>query len=421
LCVTNIIGPNGIKLQNKAITNAGKLNVDVNNLIEGFFDDWGKSCTIEGGVTLLDVERIIITSTAIDGEIFVRLYDDPNNKYYLSMQLLESDYLDVNFNNENARIRMGIEYDELGRRVAYWFYKNHPGDNKRYTRSIGERVRVPAADVIHVFYQERPSQTRGVPWMHSAMTRLNHLGAYEEAELVASRVASAKMGFIVNPGGDDYKGPNDTDGNIQIEAEPGTWEQLPTGYDIRQWDPQHPGGNFEQFMKVSLRGIAAGLNVSYAALTSDLRDVNYSSSRFGSLDERDHWRVKQRWIASGFFKKLYERILTNVLTLGLSSRLFPSKYEQYNKPEWYARSWDWVDPRVDAAAAILEIDNGLNTKSDILAAQGKDFYDLLETMKQENAAMKESGIELKPKEKPETKPEQKPDNNEVQDGAGNTV
>lgn len=415
LCVTNIVGPQGLKLQNKAATNSGKLYVEANNIIEGNFGEWGKSCTVDRCMSWLDVQRVSLTAASIDGEVFIRMYDDPQNKYMLSLQILESDYLDVNFNNENARIRMGIEYDSYGRPIAYWFYKTHPGDNHKYTRSIGERIRVSESDVIHVYYKERPSQSRGVPWMHSAMTRLNHLGAYEEAELVASRVGSAKMGFITNPGGDDYKGPADTDGNIEIEAEPGTFEQLPMGYDIKQWDPQHPAGNFDPFIKATLRGIAAGLNVAYHSLADDLESVNYSSARVGSLDERDHWRVKQKWLSSVLCDRVFTRWLDNFLMLGIS-RLPYSKLESFNKPEWYARSWEWVDPQKDAAAAILEIDNGLTTRSEILAAQGKDFYDMLETIKQEKEAMKDAGIDFK-KETPAQKPQNGAQQNEQQGNA----
>ncbi|MCK7513853.1 MAG: ATP-dependent Clp protease proteolytic subunit [Desulfobacterales bacterium] len=54
-------------------------------------------------------------------------------------------------------------------------------------------ARIPAEQILHTFITERINQPRGVPWMHSAMTRLNNLGAYEEAEIVAARIGAAKM------------------------------------------------------------------------------------------------------------------------------------------------------------------------------------------------------------------------------------
>ncbi|MBT6104614.1 MAG: phage portal protein [Verrucomicrobia bacterium] len=42
-----------------------------------------------------------------------------------------------------------------------------------------ERERIPASEIIHPFITDRIAQTRGTPWMVSAMTRLQMLGAYE--------------------------------------------------------------------------------------------------------------------------------------------------------------------------------------------------------------------------------------------------
>jgi capsid protein len=52
----------------------------------------------------------------------------------------------------------------------------------------------------------RPNQSRAVPWMSTAMTRLHNLGQYEEAEVVASRVSACKMGFFKPDGGEGYVG-----------------------------------------------------------------------------------------------------------------------------------------------------------------------------------------------------------------------
>jgi lambda family phage portal protein len=396
LCITNIIGPNGITLQNKCTFNSGALDKTSNDIIESNFKAWGKNCCVDGQLNWMDIQRICISSVALDGEIFIVKHKIKGiNQYSYALQLLEADYLDVNFNNQDANIRMGIEYNGYGQPIAYHFFKTHPGDSQKYTMSVNERVRVPAKNVIHLYFKERPSQSRGVPWGHSAMTRLNHIGAYEETEIIAARVASAKMGIMYTPNGDDFKGSDlDSDGNVEIDVEPGTFDQLPIGYDFKMFDPTHPGGNFEPFMKTTLRGAAAGLNVAYHSLTNDLESVNYSSLRAGAIDERDHWRVKQRWISrllcdGVFVDWLDQQMMTGIINLPYS------KFEKYCKPEWSARSWDWVDPKKDAEAAVIEINSGLKTRTDILAEQGRDFYEQIEIMKQEKEAMLEAGIELK--------------------------
>jgi capsid protein len=108
------------------------------------------------------------------------------------------------------------------------------------------------------------------------------LHGYREAELVAARVAASKMGFITSPDGDGYTEDDLEDTHAPVmSAELGSFEQLPTGMDIKLFDPTHPTSAFSDFHKAVLRGIASGLGVSYASLASDLENVNYSSIRQG--------------------------------------------------------------------------------------------------------------------------------------------
>ena len=43
-------------------------------------------------------------------------------------------------------------------------------------------MRVPAAEVMHLFRSLRPGQLRGVPWMANAFVRLWELDQYDDAE-----------------------------------------------------------------------------------------------------------------------------------------------------------------------------------------------------------------------------------------------
>ena len=46
-----------------------------------------------------------------------------------------------------------------------------------------------------------------------------------------------------------------------MSAEPGSFEQLPQGMDIKLSDPTHPTSAFSDFHKAVLRGIASGLGL----------------------------------------------------------------------------------------------------------------------------------------------------------------
>lgn len=392
LVVTNLIGPAGVTLQNKAVDNNGALDKVANTQIEAGFKDWAWYAGADGRLSWLDIQRIITESVARDGEVLVRMIKGKaaGNKYNFALQVLEADHLDEQWNIPERNIRMGIEYDTNGKPIAYHIWKYHPYEFGIQTRQ-NERLRISADEIIHIYYKERPSQSRGVSWMHSAMTRLKHLDKYEEAEIVAARVAASKMGFYITPTGDDYSGDKDADNAVLQSAEPGHFEQLPEGWDFKTFDVNHPSGNLQPFIKSTLRGIAAGLNVSYNALASDLEAVSYSSLRYGSLDERDYWMTRQTWMIHTLCVPIFEAWLDMALAFG-SINLPHSKIDKFNSPYFSARRWQWVDPEKDINAAVIAINNGLKTRTSTLAEVGLDFEETVDRLAYEQEYMKLKGV-----------------------------
>jgi lambda family phage portal protein len=229
--------------------------------------------------------------------------------------------------------------------------------------------------------------------MASAMSRLQMLGAYEEAELVAARVGACSMGFYTSEAGDSFVGEEDDMGNLIHEAEAGIFQQLPAGTSFQAFDPTHPTSAFKDFNKAILRGIASGLGVAYNSLSSDLEGVSYSSIRSGTIEERDQWRVKQNWMIQHFMLPIYEnwlsmQLLTN--TVGQDMTMFDSLMDV----RWQAKSWNWVDPLKDIKASVEAINAGLKTHSEVISEQGGDIEDVFDQLAYEQALAKEKGLIL---------------------------
>jgi len=402
LLIINVVGPmsGGIKLQNKARDISGNLDVYANDSIEKAWKEWGKrkNASADGRLSWLDIQKLVLKTVARDGEIIIRKVNYfTGNDFRFALQFFEADHLDENLNKTNLpngnQIRMGIEIDSWGKAVAYHLKTKHPGET---SMAVGSKMhqRISAEEIIHPFITDRPGQLRGVPWMHSAMARMNMLGAYEEAELVASRISASKMGFYKTPTGDEYKGDGkDSDGNLIAEVEPGIFEQLPAGVEVQTFDPQHPGGNFDPFMKTVLRGIAAGLDTSYNALTGDLESANYSSLRQGSLSDRDGWRVTQRWL----IEQLHREVFEGWLKMALLTQIVPlpvRKFDKFNAPHWQPRGWSWVDPKKEADATDIGLTNQTRTRASVYAEQGTDIEEMFEEIKYEKQLAKAHGIDL---------------------------
>lgn len=403
---SNVVGSQGIGMQVRAIdkeTKDGVIFDDyANRTIEQAWYEWAKKkyCTIDGRLSFIDVQQMLIETVAKDGEILVRKIrgKSAGNQFAFAIQLLEADHLDENYNVALAngnRIRMGIEYNAWNRPIAYHVLTRHPGDMLYQGNYASDRYeRVPAEDMLHLYIPERPSQSRGVPWMISAMRRMKMLGTYEENELVAAGVAAAKMGFFKSSDGEQYEGTDqDADGNLITEAEPGIFEQLPPGVEFQAWDPQHPATSFASFIKSMLRGAASGLGVSYTTLSNDLEGVSYSSIRQGTLEERDGWRLLQTWMIEHFCADIFESWLVMALTTQKIT-LPLSKFEKFNAPVWRPRGWSWVDPLREVKSNIEAVNAGFMSAQDVASQQGQDIEDIYAQLKLEKDLREKHGVVL---------------------------
>tara|TARA_Y100000034_G_scaffold71992_1_gene86853 strand:+ start:2053 stop:3546 length:1494 start_codon:yes stop_codon:yes gene_type:complete len=398
---SNVVGPTGIKLQVRAREPDGRLDKFANRHIEENFIKWGKPgvCTMDGKMSWTEAQRMMVESVARDGEIIIRMVKGAAaaNEFGFALQFLEADHLDESLNKSlpnGRRIEMSIEFDAWRRPVAYHFLDKHPGDE---FYSLGGRTytRVPAEQILHPFIIERPDQPRGVPWMSSAMLRLQMLGGYEEAEVVAARIGASKMGFFTSPDSDSYEGGGeDADSNLTMELEPGVFEQLPSGVSVQTFDPDHPAGQFGDFMKTCLRGIASGLNVCYTGLANDLEGVNFSSIRQGTIEERDHWRVLQRWSIEHFHVPVFEAWLVSFLSSGMTT-LPMRRFDKFNVPVWSPRGWQWVDPLKEVNANIAAVGAGFKSKSEVAAEQGRDLEEIFDALAAEQELAEAKGIDLK--------------------------
>ena len=400
LCKRHVIGPNGIALQSKAQLSDGQPDKAVNDSVELAWKKWSKrsQCDVTGIYSWFKLQQLIMEATARDGEVFIRIVRNfRHNESRFALQVFEADYVDTKLNKElsnGRRVRMGIELDQWDRPVAYYVGKVHPGDNCFGYSYDGEPERIPAEQIIHVFDPLRPGQIRGIPWIHAAMLRLNMLGKYEEAELIAARIAASKMGFFErDEDGGGFEGEeSESDDSLIMEAEPGTFDQLPAGVRLTSWDPQHPNTNFGNFIKAAMRGVGAAIGVSYHTLSNDLTEVNFSSIRSGVIEEREGWMAIQNWLIESCHQRVYDAWKETVFLSGFLDVPFKT-LEKLPDPCWIARRWPWVDPLKDMKANELGARMGVRSISDIIRETGRDPDDVFTQVAADKERLKAMGLE----------------------------
>lgn len=394
LVKTNVVGPKGFTFQAKVKNTSGKLDKGANDKIEA---GWSRFCRLgsfdaTGRLSFADACELLAGCLVTDGEVIVRLVKGYPTRTRFAVQFIDPDQLDETYFDVLAngnRVVMGVEVNPWGKPVAYHIWNGHPSDT--YNRDL-TRERIPAAQIRHLFITERPGQIRGIPWTISSGTRLQMLAGFEEAHLVACRTGASKMGFYKQVDG-LFDGEKDGEGNFVQDAEPGTFELLPQGVELQEWNPAFPAQSFDEFMRRTLKGLAAGLGVSYHSLAADLSDVNYSSARTGELADRDVWRRIQRLIIEGFCLPVFEDWLRMAL-LTREVELPVDRFDKYNAPRFFGRGWAWVDPLKDEKANTEALSNNTTTRSRILAEQGVDFEEILEERAREKELAAQYGIQL---------------------------
>ena len=402
---TNVVGENGFRLQVRGRDANRNIDVLGNQLIEDAWAEFSRlgNLTVDGKMSMTDLTNHIISGVARDGEVFIRIVKGNFLRYGIGLQVIEPDRVDEEMNERYRNgndVRMGVELDAYKRPVAYHILLNHPGDYDYTTLASGtKRVRVPAVEIMHIFKQERAGQTRGAPWSSAAISALKMLAGYREAELVAARTAASKMGFFTSPAGDgfmadSYEGEGATGAPI-YNAEPGTFHQLPAGVEFQAFDPSHPTSAYADFEKSILRGIAGGLGVSYTSLANDLEGTSYSSIRQGALEERDFYRTLQKFMVEHFLDPLYRVWLDHIIQFGYTSISGQGKYEKFSREFIFRpRGFQWVDPLKEINAAVVGLQNGILSHSDIAATYGRDAEDTFAAIEQDKKLAEQYGLKM---------------------------
>ncbi len=248
--------------------------------LQRLWQDWTDEADAEGVTDFYGLQRRIAREFFLTGECFVRLRARrPGDGLAVPLQLqcLPSEMLPIGRTEAlggGRAIRQGIEFDAVGRRVAYHFHRRHPGDPTE-PGLAGETVRVPAEDVLHIVDPVESGQLRGVSRFAPAIVKLFLLDQYDDAELDRKKVAAMYAMFITS--NDPDAAP--LEGELGDQVAPGQIVRLDPGEDMKVADPADSGATYEPFQYRTLLQVSAALGIPYAHLSQDMVKANYSNAR----------------------------------------------------------------------------------------------------------------------------------------------
>ena len=343
------------------------------------------------------------------GELFVRFRARrPGDGFAvpLQVQLIEAEqcpselYTMTSTGNE---VRAGIEFDRIGRRVAYWMYREHPGDRSLAYNSM-ELVRVPADQVLHVYQPKRAGQLRGTPDITPALMKMFTLDRFSDAVLERQAIANLFLGFYTTKADVESEDPASGappvgqpeasgEEGIQLAGmEPATMQELPPGMDVKFSQPPDAGTNFSEYMRIGLMEIAATVGVPYEVMTGDLRNV---SDRALRLILNEFRRLIEMWQWLTFIPRYCQPIRAKYLDTAVLARAlqidgYAEKRAAVLETLWVPEGWPYSHPVQDVDADIKAIRAGLDSRTSTVLRRGQDP----ERIEREAAADNERGDQL---------------------------
>lgn len=264
---------------------------ELRRLIEDHLDT--VAIDADGRNNLYGLQRLAMNTIVEAGEVLIRRrlrQRSDGLPLALQMQVLEPDFIDTSREGATASggiIREGIEYDAIGRRIAYWLFQEHPGARVAYRNGVSfVSRRVPASEILHVYRPDRPGQMRGVSWFAPVAMPLQDLDDHQDAQLMRQKIAACFAAFRTSPDGDDAQPAASATASDPAQLStlsPGRIQTLMPGEDIVFATPPRVEG-YDEFSRSVLRSVAAGMGITYEALSGDLSGVNFSSARMGRME-----------------------------------------------------------------------------------------------------------------------------------------
>ncbi len=337
--------------------------------LELMFNQWAQQSGF------YEMQQTAVAQMIVDGEVlFVHSASKRLREKKLcpmNLRIYECDYLDETFDDAEKNIWGGIQHDDEGWPVRYRMYKQHPSESQTYQT---DSYWVDADSVFHLYRPKRAGQRRGISELAAIIMEMRDFTEYQNNERIAARLASA-FGVMLESPYPEHQTINPITGEGQEQnavpkfIEAGRIDILPTGLRPHVVENKRPGANYEPYTRVSLRGVSAGLNLSYENFSNDFSTATYASARSATLEERRGYKMLQDTMIRRFCMPAAVAWWNYAKINGMVKGEMP-------QAEWQTPGWSWVDPQKDARAAELKLKMGITTRRKLAAEAGDDIDDI---------------------------------------------
>lgn len=402
--------------------------------VEAKFNLWAESpdCWPDASRhnTLTGLVRLAVGCYTISGEVLASAewLRDAGRAYATAINMVDVDRLSNPMGmSDTMYLRNGIERNRFGAPLVYHIREAHPnsiyGGPEQY-RWRAVKVRKPwgRLQIIHIFEQHRPDQSRGVAEMVSALKEMKMTKKFRDivlqnavvnatyAAAIESDLPADQVYQMIGQGDGDSAIKNYLDelatyvgGSKNLHIDGVKIPHLFPGTKLKLLNAGQPGGVGTVFEESLLRSISASLGLSYEQLAKDYSKSNYSSARASMLETWKGMQARKKLVADRFAGSVYALWLEEAISkgevplpAGVTRDFF---YEGQNKDavcsaEWIGANRGQIDELKETQAAVLRIASGLSTHEDETARMGKDYRKVFAQHAKEKRLKEELGLEF---------------------------
>lgn len=391
-------------------------NPKIREAINAAFLRWTDEADADQRLDFYGLQALIAREEFEAGEVFARFRPrrpEDGLSVPLQIQIIESDLCPIDKTESLAsgnKIKCGIELDKLENPVAYWMYREHPGDISLRLDSDMTTHPVPASEIMHICRNKRAGQLRGETHLAPVLTKVQELATYDDAEVVRKKSTAMYAVFFQReiPGDEPLPFPtqpgiNPVESEMGFVAqtitpmEPGLTQVVPPGWKVEFSQPAEVGASYEPFMRTQLMPMAAALWLTYDQMTGDLSNVNFSSQRAGLLTNRRRMeQFQHQVVVFQFCRRVWVRWMETAVLAGaiegVSAQMYNADKAEFERVDWRPAAWPWVDPVKDAQAEKMLVRAGFKSRASVVSERGEDVEGVDAEVEEDNKRADEKGL-----------------------------
>ena len=399
-------------MTSESIDVAGKVFLD-------HFLPWTEStdCDYGGRQNLYQRSNQVAHVEAASGETFIRLVRrNEKGKYGLQIQHIHP----MNCQSPPDKLSdpycvNGVEIDpNTERPIAYWFIKDPLNiyDQGNFTRIPAVDPKTKRPNILHIYNQLEPGQTRGIPRLSSDLKTLANIKRVNDANVLAELTRSYFTAFIttntpqqwqkdseLDPvlagNGGQYDSKSTTPGP-QVRMGAGAINFLRNGESAQIATPQS-NSTYEAWLTAHLKILGMSQEIPYEVLLNAFQS-SYSASRAARLAWKTYCTIKRWQFVYQFLQPVTREFIWVEQALGRLD--LPGYYDDpliaqaYESVEWDGDAIGLLDPEQEAKASQILMSTGISNLAEQTAAlTGSDWRAVAVQRAEEKRFYKKLGLD----------------------------